>query len=183
MLLAEGYQAMSTNRIAKVAGVGVGTLYQYFDSREAIVERLVSDLAEARITAFATSLRAEVQEDETDLEGAVANIVDATLAAMRVRPEIAARLAAEAPRGGREDLEAAWVRRCIELMRAALYQRRNAIRPGDLDLQAHVLVTSAFAVLSDAMRHRPELLSTDALRGELVILASRYLAPSDGENR
>ena len=40
VLVAEGPAAASTNRIAKVAGVGIGTLYQYFASREEILDAL-----------------------------------------------------------------------------------------------------------------------------------------------
>jgi AcrR family transcriptional regulator len=178
VLLDEGYAALTTKRVAVVAGVSVGTLYQYFRSRDDLVDALVAGLADERIGAFATALEAATAGVDDDLETAVRQIVGAIMAAMRVRPEIAARLAAEGPRKGRPDLEAAWQRRCVELMRAALYQRRAHIRPGDLDLIAHVLVHAAFAVLSDALRHRPELLRTDALREELVWLATRYLEPA-----
>ncbi|MDE2606107.1 MAG: TetR/AcrR family transcriptional regulator [Burkholderiales bacterium] len=37
----EGEAALTTNRIAAVAGVSIGTLYQYFADRQAIVDALV----------------------------------------------------------------------------------------------------------------------------------------------
>lgn len=37
----EGYEQASTNHIAEVAGVSIGSLYQYFPSKEAIVASLV----------------------------------------------------------------------------------------------------------------------------------------------
>jgi AcrR family transcriptional regulator len=41
-LLAEGgEEALTTNRIAERAGVSIGTLYQYFPTREAIVDAIV----------------------------------------------------------------------------------------------------------------------------------------------
>src|SRR4051794_20577746 len=36
----ESNEAATTTRIAEVAGVGVGTLYQYFSNREAILDAL-----------------------------------------------------------------------------------------------------------------------------------------------
>jgi AcrR family transcriptional regulator len=36
-----GWHALSTNRVAKVAGVSVGTLYHYFPNREAMARGLV----------------------------------------------------------------------------------------------------------------------------------------------
>ena len=41
VLTKEGYAAATTNRIAEVAGVSIGTLYHYFPTKEALIERLV----------------------------------------------------------------------------------------------------------------------------------------------
>src|SRR3984885_9989466 len=41
ILVREGFDKASTNRIAEVAGVSVGSLYQYFPSKEAIVAALI----------------------------------------------------------------------------------------------------------------------------------------------
>ena len=36
----EGYEAATTTRVAEVAGVSIGTLYQYFSNRDAILDAL-----------------------------------------------------------------------------------------------------------------------------------------------
>src|SRR5437870_12652127 len=41
ILVREGFDAASTNRIADEAGVSVGSLYQYFPSKQAIVSALL----------------------------------------------------------------------------------------------------------------------------------------------
>src|SRR5262245_43578538 len=41
ILVKEGYDRASTNRIAHVAGVSIGSLYQYFPSKEALVAALI----------------------------------------------------------------------------------------------------------------------------------------------
>src|ERR1700751_5265402 len=41
ILVREGFDKASTNRIAEVAGVSVGSLYQYFPSKEALVLAVV----------------------------------------------------------------------------------------------------------------------------------------------
>src|SRR5271170_3526962 len=41
ILIKEGYDRASTNRIAEVAGVSIGSLYQYFPSKEALVAAVV----------------------------------------------------------------------------------------------------------------------------------------------
>ncbi|MEZ4240291.1 MAG: TetR/AcrR family transcriptional regulator [Myxococcota bacterium] len=176
ILIDDGYDRLTTNRAAERAGVSIGTLYQYFGNKEAIVEALVQRIADERISAFGDTLRALAEQD-LPLHEAVEVLLDGTLAAMRVRPELSRRLLLEAPRGGRLDLEHAWVARCIELVRAVMYRRRDRFREGDVELMASVAVTGAFAVLQDAAAHRPELLEGDVLRDELTLLASRYLSP------
>src|ERR1700693_2443208 len=42
ILIKEGYDKASTNRIAEVAGVSIGSLYQYFPSKEALVAAVVA---------------------------------------------------------------------------------------------------------------------------------------------
>lgn len=176
ILVQDGYAALNTNRIAKVAGVSVGTLYQYFPNKEAVVMELVERQAEAMIGAFSEALQVLLREQPEGLEAGVSALLDATLAALRVRPELMRRLLLEAPRGGSADLDRAWRRRYHELVRAALYARRDRLRQGDVDLMAYVMVTGAYAVILDALAHRPELLETDALKVELHTLVVRYLA-------
>lgn len=57
----EGVDAFNTNRIAERAGVGIGSLYEYFPNKQAIVTRLIDDLAEGESTAILARL-AEIEE-------------------------------------------------------------------------------------------------------------------------
>ena len=43
ILVKEGTQQLTTNRIAEVAGVTIGSLYQYFPNKEAILANLFSE--------------------------------------------------------------------------------------------------------------------------------------------
>jgi AcrR family transcriptional regulator len=71
VLRSEGYGAASTNRVARVAGFSVGSLYQYFDDKQAVIGALVDQAlrAEAERVAdaldAATALSAEAACDRT----------------------------------------------------------------------------------------------------------------------
>src|SRR5689334_14652682 len=41
ILVKEGFDKASTNRVAEVAGVSIGSLYQYFPSKEALVAAVI----------------------------------------------------------------------------------------------------------------------------------------------
>src|SRR3954469_14460843 len=59
VLAKEGYEGASTNRIAKVAGVSVGSLYQYFPSKEALVSAVIDRHSE-ELSALLTAKMAEL---------------------------------------------------------------------------------------------------------------------------
>ncbi len=177
ILIKDGYDALTTNRIAKVAGVSVGTLYQYFDDKEAVVQQLADQQVERMQVAFSESLQQLVVSGPPDgVEGAVRGVLDATLEAMRVRPALFTRLIREAPRDRREDIDRRWRQRYTELLSAALRARHLELRQGDVTLMSHILVTGVYAVILDAAAYRPELMGTDALRDELCHLVVAYLA-------
>ncbi|WP_338319666.1 helix-turn-helix domain-containing protein, partial [Bradyrhizobium ottawaense] len=41
ILVREGFEKASTNRLAEIAGASVGSLYQYFTSKEALVAAVI----------------------------------------------------------------------------------------------------------------------------------------------
>ncbi|MEQ1507221.1 MAG: TetR/AcrR family transcriptional regulator [Myxococcota bacterium] len=176
VLVEDGYDRLTTNRVAERAGVSIGTLYQYFPNKDEIVQALVHRIADERIAAFGASLSG-LADSGIGVHDGIRTLLDGVLAAMRIRPELSRRLLLEAPRERRFDLERAWTIRVIELVRATLYRRSDRVRAGQPDLMAYVAVTGTFAVLQDAAAYRPELLEGDALRDELAVLAARYFEP------
>lgn len=57
VLVSEGYEAITTNRIAQVAGVGIGSLYEYFPNKESLVAAVVTQHAEVIIAEVNESMR------------------------------------------------------------------------------------------------------------------------------
>ncbi len=179
-LVADGYARLSTNRIAERAGASVGTLYQYFEHKEAIAEAVVERLVARQLEAFTTDVMTLHAADE-DLEGGARALLSGLLSVQRIDLELSGVLLREAPRGGEQDLEQAWLRRSCDVLKATLGVRRSQYRDGDLDLMLYVLVTGVNAVLQDALAHRPELVTTGALTEELAQLAIAYLRPVRGD--
>lgn len=57
IILREGFKNATTNRIAEVAGVSVGSLYQYFPNKQAIVKALIEETVSRAATRIRISLR------------------------------------------------------------------------------------------------------------------------------
>ncbi|MBJ7329463.1 MAG: TetR/AcrR family transcriptional regulator [Solirubrobacteraceae bacterium] len=97
VLVEEGYERASTKRIAAVAGVSPGSVYQYFPNKEAIViatvEQMVDDLANGFI---ATLPRLADTDPNRTTTAMLATLLDA----MQARRELIRVLVEEVPRLG-----------------------------------------------------------------------------------
>lgn len=79
ILRRDGYAGLTTRRVAEVAGVSVGSLYQYFPNRQAIV----ADLVRRRVMAFIAAVEAADLGSAPDLRAAVVAMITAFLAEKR----------------------------------------------------------------------------------------------------
>lgn len=176
VLVKEGFDRASTNRIAEAAGVSIGSLYQYFPSKEALVAALVERHVEEMSAELATSIATLV---DAPLEVAVREMVALMIRAHAVDPALHRVLIEEVPRVGRLDGMHEVERRFTELARAWLEARRTELRPRDLDLAAFLTVSTVEALTHLAVLYHPERLAGDALAGEITSMVVRYLA-ADG---
>jgi AcrR family transcriptional regulator len=88
----EGRAALTTNRIAERAGVSVGSLYQYFPGKEAIVAELIRGMRRDMVEL----LRAAVEDASSQaFRPAVATLLAATLRHHTDRPALARALERE----------------------------------------------------------------------------------------
>lgn len=92
ILVEEGRSALTTNRIAERAGVSVGSLYQYFPGKEAIVAELIREMRRDMVVL----LRGAVDAAATQaFRPAVGTLLAATLDHHTARPELARALERE----------------------------------------------------------------------------------------
>lgn len=94
VLVKEGFAKASTNRIAEVAGVSVGSLYQYFPSKEALVATLIDRHNQQVMQAVRGELAAVVN---SPLAQAVRKLV-AAVKAHRIDPRLHRVLTEQIPR-------------------------------------------------------------------------------------
>ena len=171
ILVREGFDKASTNRIAREAGVSIGSLYQYYPSKEAIVGAVIDrhnqDLMRVVRAAVADigSLR---------LEQALRKVITAAIDAHRLDPKLHRVLAEQIPRTGRLEKVEAFNRAYFSLFKAFLETHRDELRTVDLGLAAFVCVTTIEALTHTAVLHRSDILS-DYMVGTLVDEATRLI--------
>lgn len=159
ILIKEGYDKASTNHVAEVAGVSVGSLYQYFPSKEALVAALI-DRHNQEVTQ---EIEVEVAEAmELPLEPAVRKLVEVAMRAHRIDPKLHRVLTEQIPRVGRIEKVETFSRRNHALFAAFLERHRDHIRPVDLALAAFICVTSIETLTHTAVLHH-KMVSAEAM--------------------
>jgi len=171
ILVEEGFDKASTNRIAEVAGVSVGSLYQYYPSKEALVLAVI----DRHNRAVLQLVRGVLEKIETlPVEAAVRSLVAVAIEAHRIDPELHCVLAEQIPRTGRlEHVEGA-TREAHDLFRNYLETRKDELGIADVKLATFVCATSIEALAHNAVLHQAEM-SSEAEVKALIDEASRLV--------
>jgi AcrR family transcriptional regulator len=175
ILIKEGYDRASTNRIAEVAGVSIGSLYQYFPSKEALVaaviDRHTQEISEVTRNAL-------VRVAARPIEVAARQFVSVAIDGHRVNPKLHGVLAEQIPHVGRLQKIEVLQQESYALVRGYLEAHRDEIDVADLDLAAFVLVTVVEALTHAAVLRRPDILSGEKAGlfvDDVTRLVVRYL--------
>src|SRR5260370_1479146 len=171
ILVKEGYDRASTNRIAQLAGVSIGSLYQYFPSKEALVAAVID-----RHTQQVSQLtrNALVKMAARPIEDAAREFVSVAIDAHRINPKLHGVLSEQIPRVGRLENIEANLREGYALVRGYLDAHRDEIDVADPDLAAFVCVTVVEALTHAAVLRRPDILR-DEQAGRFVTDVTRLL--------
>ncbi|MDX2011164.1 MAG: TetR/AcrR family transcriptional regulator [Myxococcaceae bacterium] len=172
ILMREGWDALTTNRVAREAGVSVGSLYQYFPDKEALVSGLVETWADTiteRLVALGPRL-ADVPLDE-----AIASVVLATLAVTREDAALHRSVLLQLPRIGALEFFERLNQRVADVLAEWIAHRRDELDVDDPSLAAYVIVTSLDALTDHALLLRPELLDSARFARQLERLVAGVL--------
>ena len=173
ILVRDGFEGASTNRIADEAGVSVGSLYQYFPSKEALIKALL----ERHIRDMYAVLEREMSRLlSLPLRQAVRALVDLMISAHAVEPKLHRVFAEEVPRVGPLERIAEVERRFEKLTQSVLARLADRLRPRNLEIAAFVVVQSVEALTHAAVLYHPEKLANEEFVDEVVELVARYLA-------
>jgi AcrR family transcriptional regulator len=174
-LIKEGYDRASTNKIAAVAGVSIGSLYQYFPNKEALVAAVIDRHTQELSQVFRNAL---LKVAARPIEVAARELVAAAIDGHRVDPKLHRVLAEEVPRTGRlENIETVERNACA-FVRGYLEVHRSEIAIADLDLAAFIVVTTVEALTHSAVLRRPDILANEKAGeyvDEVTRLVLRYL--------
>jgi AcrR family transcriptional regulator len=177
ILVRDGWEGLTTNKIAQRAGVNVASLYQYFPNKQSIVVELQKRHVERARQTQPQDL--QLLRRQPDLRSILRVALQRIIAEHRDEPALHRVFAEELPRSTRraiqlvdgvqdQKVQQAW-KACIEAHGKPLPDR---------DIAAFIVTSVVHAVIHDAAAIRPELLESAMFTEELVTLIERYLVRS-----
>ena len=167
-----GAESSTTAHIAEAAGVSVGTLYQYFSNRDAVVDALQDREFDRALAMLVKHLGAESLTDARALARAV---VSGLLDLYRAAPGLHRLLAIDGLHVTPTERVQAFDRRVVEMLRAFFDATHFHIRRNNRHAAAFVLYQSVRATLLAAILEEPAGLSDEILINELTDLVAGHL--------
>ncbi|MCG8592466.1 MAG: TetR/AcrR family transcriptional regulator [Proteobacteria bacterium] len=175
VLVEEGEECTTTNRVAKRAGVSIGSLYQYFPNKQALVRALFE-----RHLAQAEAMRPPALRPGSDvpLEERVRLAIRWLLDVHAADPALHQVLTGIAPRVLGSEALRAFERAYHHVLRGVLEPYADELRPKNLELAAFVVAQCMESLIHGAVVHHPTLLDRDELAREMTTLLVGYLRPA-----
>ena len=171
VLKREGFGAVTTNRVAEVAGVSIGSVYQYFPDKGAIFVALHQRHIEEIDRVVQVTL---VEHAASSLNVLITAMIEAMIEAHRSDPELYELLFTEVPH--RADGTRDFVVRLHGAFRLAISARAHELKKGvDIDKLVFVVAHMVESLSHGALFRRPPGLSLEGAKAEAVRAVLAYL--------
>ncbi len=177
-----GYAAGTTNRIAQRAGVSVGSFYQYFPNKDAVLVALVDNHVNAGMRTV-EALLTDAVGSAVDLEELLRSFVAAMVALHGREPDLHRVLFEEAPHPPELHECVLQTEEALAHTWLSILQRLPGVAVRDADTAAHLVVQLTEALTHRFVLHGLHDLSADLFIEEVVTLLKRYLMDPDPEDR
>ncbi|HEY1842322.1 MAG TPA: TetR/AcrR family transcriptional regulator [Mycobacterium sp.] len=171
VLINRGYDGATTNRIAEVAGISPGSLYQYFPNKDVIVAAVIDDYTDDVVRSVTTHLVEHVgtPDDRAIMRQTLAVLLDA----MEDQPEVLRALVEHVPRLGLGDKIIDFEQRVGELAMAHL--RLRSATGEHTDTVVWIAVRAVEHLTIRYVLDQPPI-ARDEFLDELTALLDHYLS-------
>ncbi len=173
ILRKEGEEALTTAKIAERAGVSIGSIYQYFPNKDAILLALIRKEREAIAAEVARRIaEIEPKNGEAMVRGVIATLV-AAFRPRRRRRKLVALMAAFSVDRDNSGLE---LRQRIGALIVAASRRYPDMASRPLsEISAYVIVRAVLGAIRSAVVENAKILDDPEFEEELCRLAIAYL--------
>ncbi len=170
LLVQEPYHAITTDKIAEMAGVSIGSLYQFFANKEAIVAAVIDDLLQKDLVYIEENL---AKLHTTDMDSKVHAFID--IGFTRFHDNRPLRTALQGVQGMLDYWDTRRV--FFEHYQKAVLAHMPAIPGRDREMIALFIVSCFNNILQLALLGPQSPEREEAIKKEVFILIRRYLNP------
>lgn len=173
-----GYAAGTTNRIAEHARMSIGSLYQYFPNKDAILVELVDDHIEAGTRAVLAAMDGPLAagpDDPPPLEDLIGPAVRAMVALHGTDRGLHRVLFEEAPRPPEQLARLRALERDLTGQVASLLGAHPEVRVRDVDVAARLVVDAIESLVHRVATDDASGIDDDVLAAEVTRLVVAYL--------
>jgi len=182
-------EQLTAKHIAEVAGVTIGSFYQYFPNKEAVLVDVLMEQAPGEADRIAAETRYVHELSETSLVATLRELVQLTcerhLRMLKLHGDIYRRYHRQIDF---QNLINASVRKYIEVtswydwIHNLLERHRAATDIEDLDIATHLVANTIVNLTADAVDNAPHLLDSAVFRRELTRMLLRYAGIDDSHS-
>nr|WP_294886954.1 TetR/AcrR family transcriptional regulator [uncultured Limnobacter sp.] len=166
-----GMDKFTTHHVAELAGVSVGSLYQYFDSREDLVEALLEDAT----LNLRQGLNALVLESTTDLRQMVERSVRFGMAFLRADDGLAVELVRNWYRLPTHNVVRLLQDTLLDFMRMYLLKNPLSNNPERLQIRSFIIANAIVFTMIRAISEPSPFITDEELELELVEMVVSFL--------
>ena len=177
ILVRGGVAAVNTNRVADAAGVSIGSLYQYFPGKDALLTALRRRHCEEMRSLLLEHAGSVVK---LPVEQAVRQMVHAIMQVHLIDPRLHRALEEVVPRPDQFDGHEDFDRDLRAMLAVVLTTYRQHILPTDLGLASLVLMRTVDTLVHAALIDDTPGITAAAMEEEIVTLVLRYLLGAGG---
>jgi AcrR family transcriptional regulator len=167
----KGYGGATTNKIAVRAGVSIGSLYQYFPNKDAILAGLM-ERHQADVRAVVEQSMEELDDTAVPIRVALGSLLRGLVDLHAENPKLTHALSDEVVPAHlvHRDREEHYA---IETER--VLGRRSDVRSGDTRMMAHIVVQTVETLTRWYVHEAPPYLEEDHFIDEALRLLTRYI--------
>lgn len=177
LLREQGYEALTTTGVAERAGVGIGTLYEFFPNKESIVAALIEQRI-ARLVADAAA-RLDASLAMPNLEEAADFLIRGLVDLLLSDRELYRVVLLEVPFSNRLPAMQRAIAELFALARAGGERAVDRVSLPDLDADTWLIARMLYQAILEIAFAEPGAPDTETLTRELVRLALRMMRDSE----
>lgn len=168
LLVSEGFYSITTDKIAKEAGVSIGSLYQFFGNKESVVQAVVKNVLEEDKRIISERMRTI---SPLPPEQRMKAIFELAVEVVRRNSELRSKLSTIQYYVA----EASYVSDMIQFFQEIIRYNLPPLPGRDMDKVSYVIVNAFIGMINTMSLDRPDYIHDSHITAEMAQLFHRYV--------